>query len=77
MRISGLPRPTHIGAHAGNERRVEQLAHGALEADPMHDVAGAGVDDVSAAARFAVPRLDVIVKLEPLKGAVARQRGAE
>jgi hypothetical protein len=64
VRISGLP----------NESSVEQLAHRSLEADPVQDVAVAGVDDIGAAARLAVLRLDVVLELESLESAVSRQR---
>ena len=43
----------------------------------MQDVALAGVDDIGAAARLAVARLDVGLELQPLEGAVAGQRGAD
>ena len=67
----------HRRPDAGNEGRVEQLAHGALEADPMQDVAGARIDNIGAAARLAVALLDVVVELEPLESAVARKRCAD
>jgi hypothetical protein len=39
----------------------------------MQNVASARIDDIGAAARLAVARLDIVVELEPLEGAVARQ----
>ena len=43
----------------------------------MQDVAGARIDDIGAATRLSVARFDVVVELEPLEGAVARQRRAD
>jgi hypothetical protein len=56
VRISGLPRPTHIGALTP-KLASEHLAHRAVELNPMQDVAVANVEDISAAARLAVARL--------------------
>jgi hypothetical protein len=57
VRNSGLARPTHMGArHPRNERRVEQLADGTVETNPMQDVAVTGVHNKGPASGFAVTR---------------------
>src|SRR5262245_49012630 len=66
-------------AHRRPEPKLasEHLAHRAVELDPMQDVAVANVEDISAAARLAVARLYVLLELEALERAVARQRGGD
>src|SRR5262245_26133901 len=67
----------HGSAGAWNKGDVEQLAHRALEGDPVQNIAVLGVDDESAAARLAIAALDVLLELEPLEGAVAGKRRAD
>jgi hypothetical protein len=43
----------------------------------MQDVSVLRVDDIGAAARLAVARLDVVLEFESLEGAVAGKRGAD
>ena len=62
-------------AHPGKRCHIEQLAHHALDAQPLDRVAAPGVDDQQPAARLGAARGERRIELQPLEGAVlARER---
>ena len=62
-------------AHPGKRCHIEQLAHHALDAQPLDRVAAPGVDDQQPAARLGAARGKRTVERQALEGAVlARER---
>src|ERR1700722_14220818 len=63
-------------AHAGQHRDIVKLAHRALDTNPLHDVAGAKIDDLQAAPAVGVTLLHLVVERKTRERTVARQRQA-
>ena len=74
----GLEAECHRSPHAGQDDYVVELFNDALDAQPMHDVAGPEVDYLQGALRLGVSRRQCLVQVKASKGfVVARFRQSD